>query len=172
MGNETYGPLTYRDNEGNRQVVTTGGKLQIDGGILEINTGALTMPVREAYICGSCGDLPISGTAVLGNSSAAIIRYQLPVPESSYLGSELKLHAIAFDDTINSSTHWYVAGTSGNSWAVGVTTATNGVIWDSTYEQAFTIYVQAHSTNLWKVFLPGTTGALTAGLLLGTTLTT
>lgn len=164
MSDATYNSKVYKDDQSDRLVVSTGGRLYVDGGFIKGK-------VREARICSSSGDLPVSGTAVLGNSSAAIIRYQLPVPESCYVGCELTLHHIAFDDTINSSTHYYVATSSGNSYAVGTTTATNAVIWDSTFEYPFTIRLQAASTNLWKAFLPCASGIGT-GLVFGTTLTT
>ena len=165
MGDATYQSNLYRDDDGNRLVASTGARIHVDGGVLQYN-------VREAAICASCGDLPYSGHVFVGNSSAAIVHYVLPTPDARYVGSVLAVHAIAFDDTINSSTHWYLESSSGISYAVGVSTATNAVIWDSTYEQAFTFYIQMASTDLYKVALPGTTGALRTGLLLGTTLTT
>ena len=165
MSDATYNNGVYKDLESDRLVVSTCGRLQIDGGVLQYN-------VREAAICASCGELPFSGHVFVGNSSAAIVHYVLPTPDARYVGSVLAVHAIAFDDTINSSTHWYLESSSGISYAVGVSTDTNAVIWDSTYEQAFTFYIQMASTDLYKVALPGTTGALRTGLLLGTTLTT
>jgi hypothetical protein len=164
MGDATYQGNLYRDNDGDRLVATTGGRIHIDGGVLQYN-------VREAAICASCGDLPFSGHVFVGNSSAAVVHYVLPTPDADKVGSVLAVHAIAFDGTINSSTHWYIESSS-VSYAVGVSTATNAVIWDSTFEEAFTFYIQLASTNLYKVALPGTTGELRTGLLLGTTLST
>lgn len=162
MGDATYGPKVYMDDQGDRQVVTTGGRINMDG-------GAFINKVREAAICGSCGTLPYTGTAIVGNSSAAIIWYQLPVPESCYVGSELTLNAIPFDDVINSSTHWRVVATSSLSYAVGLSTATACIVFDSTYEYGFQMKLQVASTNLWKALLPPSS---LAGILFSTTCTT
>jgi hypothetical protein len=165
MSDATYNSGVYKDLESDRLVVSTCGRLQIDGGVLQYN-------VREAAICASCGDLPFSGHVFVGNSSAAIVHYVLPTPDARYVGSVLAVHAIAFDGTINSSTHWYVETSSGNSYGLGMSTGNCSLVFDSTYEQAFTFYVQMASTNLYKVALPGTTGALATELTIGTTVTT
>jgi hypothetical protein len=165
MGDATYQNNLYRDDDGNRLVASTGARIHVDGGVLQYN-------VREAAICASCGDLPYSGHVFVGNSSAAIVHYILPTPDADKVGSVLAVHAIAFDDTINSSTHWYVETSSGNSYGLGMSTGNCSLVFDSTYEQAFTFYVQMASTNLYKVALPGTTGALATGLTIGTTVTT
>ena len=167
MGDATYGPKVYKNDQGDRIVITTGGVLDMDGGIM-------VSPVREAALYGgSSGDLPAFGDVVVGNTSGAIVYYQLPVPESSVVGSVLNLHALPYDDTIGGTTHWYIAGTSGNSWCIGNnSTANSAVVWDSTYEQAFSFKLIAVSTSMWRACLPGTTGSLRTGLLLGSTLTT
>jgi hypothetical protein len=165
MGDATYQNNLYRDNDGNRLVASTGARIHVDGGVLQYN-------VREAAIYSSCGDLPYSGVAFLGNSSAAIVHYVLPTPDADKVGSVLTLHFMGFDDTVSNSSHFYVETSSGISYAVGITTATNAIIFDSTYEYPFTINLQMASTNLYKAMMPGTTGALATGLLLGTTLTT
>jgi hypothetical protein len=155
MPDNTYNTKIYKDYGGDRIVYANGG--------MEI------FNIREAGACGSCGDLPPSGHVVLGNSSAAIICYYLPVPETSIVGSVLHVHAPRFDDVINMSTHWYVvAGSSGGNYTIGSSSAAISIVYDSTQEVPINFDIQCRSTNGYRTWLPPTTGALITGLVFST----